>query len=60
MFERVQFDQWQTIITIVAFLLCFSAFLFFCWRAIRMKKQERRHLSELPLEKDQDESNFQP
>ena len=54
MFERVQFQDWQVIITITAFLLCFSAFVFFCWRAIRMKKTERRHLSELPLEKDQD------
>jgi len=53
MFERVQFQDWQTIITIVAFLLCFSAFIIFCWRAIRMKKPERRHMSHLPLEDDE-------
>lgn len=50
MFERVQFDEWQTIITIVAFFLCFIAFLFFVWRALRMSKRERHHLSNLPLE----------
>ena len=50
MFERVQFDEGQTIITIVAFILCFSAFLYFCWRAVRLKKGDRQHLSNLPLE----------
>ena len=54
MFERVQFDDWQAIITIVAFFLCFLTFLYFSWRAIRMKKSDRQHMSELPLEKDQD------
>jgi len=54
MFERVHFDEWQSIITIVAFLLCFGTFIFFSWRAIRMSKQDRQHMSELPLQHDQD------
>jgi cbb3-type cytochrome oxidase subunit 3 len=54
MFERVQFDEWQTIITIVAFLLCFSAFIHFCWRAIRMSRHDQRHLSNLPLESEEE------
>lgn len=53
MFERVQFDEWQTMITIVAFILCFSAFIYFCWRAIRMNKRDRQHLSNLPLESEE-------
>ncbi|MGC9450523.1 MAG: hypothetical protein ACP5I4_03675 [Oceanipulchritudo sp.] len=53
MFERVQFDEWQTLITMAAFILCFTAFLYFCWRAIRMNRRERDHLSHLPLQTDQ-------
>ena len=52
MFERVQFEEWQTLVTIAAFFLCFSAFVFFCWRAIRMGSKETKHLSGLPLESD--------
>ena len=52
MFERVQFDEWQTVITAVAFILCFSAFIVFCWRAIRMSRKERQRLSQLPLEEN--------
>jgi len=50
MLKRVQFEDWQTIITIVAFLLCFLTFLYFCWRALRMSKDSNKHMSELPLE----------
>ena len=52
MFERVQFDEWQTIITIVAFILCFSTFIYFCWRAMRMSKSTSNHMSSLPLESE--------
>lgn len=58
MFKRVQFEEWQAIITIIAFLLCFGTFLYFCWRAIRMSKRDRQHMSNLPLEsEDSDSSN---
>ena len=50
MFERVQFDEWQTVITAVAFVLCFGTFILFSWRAIRMSRKERQRLSQLPLE----------
>ncbi|MEX0329850.1 MAG: hypothetical protein AB3N64_00370 [Puniceicoccaceae bacterium] len=52
MFKRVQFEEWQAIITTVAFFIFFSAFLFVCWRALRMSKHERNHLSNLPLESE--------
>lgn len=52
MFKRVQYDEWQLIITIIAFILCSSVFLFFCWRAWRMSKEQRRHMSNLPLESE--------
>jgi len=50
MLSRVNFEEWQSIITIVAFALCFLTFVYFTIRAIRMKKSERDHLSNLPLE----------
>ncbi len=53
MLKRVQFEEWQAIITIIAFFLCFLTFLYFCWRAIRMSKKKRDHMSQLPLEKDE-------
>ena len=52
MFKRVQFEEWQAIITVVAFFVFFIAFLYLCWRAFRMNRQERNHLSNLPLESE--------
>lgn len=52
MFKRVQFEEWQAIITVVAFFIFFLAFLFVCWRAVRMSKKDQNHLSNLPLESD--------
>lgn len=57
MFKRVQFEEWQAIITVVAFICCFSAFLYFSWRAIRMSRRDRQHMSNLPLESDENESS---
>jgi cbb3-type cytochrome oxidase subunit 3 len=52
MFKRVQFEEWQALITIVAFILCFLTFVYFAWRAVRMSKDQRRHMSNLPLESE--------
>lgn len=52
MFRRVQFEEWQTIITMAAFIVFFIAFLYFCWRALRMSKKDREHMSNLPLDSD--------
>ena len=61
MLKRVQFEDWQAIITVVAFVLIFSAFLYFCWRAFRMSKGHRKHMSELPLKsEDPPESGNHP
>lgn len=57
MFKRVQFEEWQAIITIIAFILCFGTFLYFCWRAIRMSKRDRQHMSNLPLESEDPDSS---
>lgn len=54
MFDRVDFGSTKDLIAIAALLLSFGAFLIICWRAIRMKKDEREHKANLPLE---DEDN---
>ena len=56
MFNRVNFTDCQSTITIIAFILTFAAFLYFTWSGIRMKPAEREHMANLPLESDQ-ESN---
>jgi len=52
MFKRVQFEEWQAIITVIAFICCFGTFIYFCWRAIRMSKRDRTHMSNLPLQSE--------
>jgi cbb3-type cytochrome oxidase subunit 3 len=53
MLKRVQFDEFQAIITLVAFIIFSIAFLFLSWRAIRMRKSERNRLANLPLQSEQ-------
>ena len=50
MFKRVTFVEWQDLITLVVFFITFAAFVYFSWRAIRMKRHEREHMARLPLE----------
>lgn len=52
MFKRVIFSDWQPIITITAFFILFTVFLYFSWKAIRMNEKERNHMADLPLESD--------
>lgn len=52
MLKRIQFEEWQAIITVVAFLLCFFTFVYFCWRAMRMSKSTSKRMSSLPLESE--------
>ena len=56
MLRRVQFEEWQAIITLAAFIIFSIAFLYLSWRAIRMRKSERDHLANLPLESEQSEA----
>lgn len=52
MLKRVTFEEWQAIITVVAFLIFFTVFIFLSIRAWRMKNKERQHMSNLPLESE--------
>jgi hypothetical protein len=57
MLRRVTFEEWQAIITIAAFFLFFTIFLILSIRAWRMRKSEREHMSNLPLEADDSQPN---
>lgn len=51
-FQRVSFEDWQSAITLAAFILSFGAFLFLTFRALRMRKSKREHAANLPLESE--------
>ena len=57
MFKRVQFEEWQALITIVAFILCSLTFIYLSWRAIRMSRKDRAHMANLPLESEDKKSS---
>ncbi|MFP4283355.1 MAG: hypothetical protein ACLFR7_00960 [Opitutales bacterium] len=54
MIRRVEFGSWDLLL-IVVFFITFGAFVYFTWRALRMKQRERDHLANLPLESDDNE-----
>ena len=57
MLSRVNFEDWQAIITIIAFALCFLTFIYFSIKAIRMNKSEQDRMSKLPLEDSDKNTN---
>lgn len=57
MLKRVSFEEWQTIITLIAFFLCFLTFIYFTVRAVRMRKSDRDRLANLPLEDEESEKS---
>lgn len=57
MFKRVEFGNWEALL-IVVFLITFLAFVYFTWRAVRMKDEDRDHMANLPLEPDADDPSL--
>ena len=52
MFKRIILEDWQTVVPYLCFALIGGAFLLIVIRAIRMKKNDVDHLSNLPLQDD--------
>lgn len=52
MFQRIVVDEWVHWMPVLAFIIFFLVFLWVSWRAVRMKKPERRRLAALPLDVD--------
>ena len=59
MFKRVEFGDWELLILVV-FLVTFFAFVYFSWRALRMKPKQRDHMAHLPLESDSEDNAPDP
>lgn len=53
MIRRVSFEEWQGIITLIAFFLFFTLFIVISIRAWRMKKADRERIANLPLESEE-------
>lgn len=52
MFKRLIVEEWHTIIAVLAFFLTAAAFVFFSVKALRMRKEKREHLANLPLQRE--------
>lgn len=53
MISRLQFEEWHTAVALIAFIITFTAFVYLVVRAMRMKRDKIKHLSELPLEEEE-------
>ncbi|MDA8909133.1 MAG: cbb3-type cytochrome c oxidase subunit 3 [Verrucomicrobiales bacterium] len=52
MYRRVTLEGWQEIVPYICFALIAGAFLVILIRALRMKKKDIDHLSNMPLRDD--------
>ena len=50
MFKRLNFDLWQDVLPVLAFIVTFVVFLLVLARAIRMSHDQAEHLAHLPLD----------
>ena len=58
MFQRVIHHDWAAIIPIISFIITAGFFVAISIRAMRLKKTEREHLANIPLEDGEKESNL--
>jgi len=57
MFHRVIHHDWAAIIPIISFIITAGFFIAVSIRAMRLKKPEREHLANIPLEDGESGSN---
>lgn len=50
MFHRITYEDWASIVPIVAFVVTFAVFLTATIRALRIKPEERDRLASLPVD----------
>jgi len=56
MFKRVFVEEWAHIIPFISFFIFFTVFIFITIRAMRLGKNERTRLAQMPLEDNSDNS----
>lgn len=54
MFKRVFVEEWAHIIPFISFFIFFTVFIFITIRAMRLGKNERSRLAQMPLEDHSD------
>ena len=52
MFHRVTYEQWTTIVPLIAFFLTFAVFVYIVWKAVNMEKGKRDQMASLPLDEN--------
>lgn len=52
MFKRILYEDWASIVPIIAFAVTFLVFLVATIRALRIRPEERSRLAALPVEDD--------
>lgn len=50
MFHRIFHEDWARLIPVISFIIMFTVFLLATLRAIRLRPEERKRLSTLPLD----------
>ena len=50
MFKRLVLEDIHTTLAVLAFMLTAAVFAVGVWRAVRIKPEEKKHLSMLPLD----------
>lgn len=55
MFHRILVEDWQRALTIISFAIFAAVFLLTLGRALRLGREQVRHLENLPLENDHHE-----
>lgn len=55
MFKRMIFEDYATVLTITAFAVAFTIFIWVSWRALRMPRPQADRLAHLPFSTDSDQ-----
>jgi hypothetical protein len=50
MFRRLVFENYATLVTIIAFITASSIYVMFAWRALRMKRPQVARFENLPFD----------
>ena len=50
MFQRINYEEWQTLFRVVGFVFFVLLFLVVCYRALRMKKGTVDRMEHMPLD----------
>ena len=56
MFKRILYENWHSLVPLIAFVLTFAVFIVAFVRTLLMKKDQVKHMATLPLDLDETSS----